>query len=207
MRSYPVDSVNVASGYGWRTVNGARQGHWGLDLAGAAGDAVRAPEAGEVVAVWTGSGVSAPAPWDGYGPGGVELQGDSGAYHVLAHLEVPRVAIGDRVSEGDVVGVMPARVGASGPHTHWEVRRVAVDGPSTRQADTIDPRTWVKGGNVADYVPTGNPLVDAAGNQQANPDGSANPIDAAFNAAQRAVRAERTRRSLMALFVLWLLTR
>lgn len=147
MARYPVDSINLASGYGMRISQGRARGHWGYDLAGSEGDSVRAPEPMVITRVWRGSGTStrAAAPFDGYGPGGVEGYGDSGVYHLLAHMRADSVSaqVGDAVDEGDELGQMPAQVGASGPHVHWEVRKVEIDSPDTRQANTIEPKEWL----------------------------------------------------------------
>jgi hypothetical protein len=45
---------------------------------------------------------------------------------------------------------MPSHVGASGAHTHWEVRIEPIDNPTTRALNTYDPVQWVAaGGNTA----------------------------------------------------------
>jgi murein DD-endopeptidase MepM/ murein hydrolase activator NlpD len=131
--------VDVASGYGSRVVAGKTQEHYGFDLAGHEGDHVIAPEAGTVVAVWTDD---VTPPWVGYGPGGVELLGKSGAYHVLAHV-TPLAVVGHSIAEGDTLGTMVAHVGAAGPHVHWEVRKEPVDSPQTRAGNTMPPDQWL----------------------------------------------------------------
>jgi murein DD-endopeptidase MepM/ murein hydrolase activator NlpD len=142
MPRYPVDSISLASGYGFRPVRGASQGHWGFDLAGRQGDSVVAPEAMTITRVW---GDDSTPPFAGYGPGGVEGLGRSGVYHLLAHLDpitIP-VEVGEDVQEGERVGSMPSHVGAAGPHTHWEVRRREIDDPATRQGNTYVPSWWL----------------------------------------------------------------
>lgn len=144
MARAPVDGApNLASGYGQRSLSGRLQEHYGWDLAGSAGDAVRAPEAGTVVAVWVDD---ATPPWVGYGPGGVELLGASGVWHVLAHVDPSSlmVDVGEMVAEGELLGRMPSHVGAAGPHVHWEVRTGrAVDSPDTRAGNTMVPGAWL----------------------------------------------------------------
>jgi len=146
---YPVDHVSVTSGYGARRDNNVR--HWGLDLAGRAGDAVRTPEAGFVVATSWGRGtaVALPPPFNGYGPGVVLLRGSSGVWHLLAHLDPAHRADifkGETLPEGFQVATMPPAVGRAGPHTHWEVRGgVPYDAPDNRQHNTMDPRAWLRG--------------------------------------------------------------
>jgi murein DD-endopeptidase MepM/ murein hydrolase activator NlpD len=158
MARYPVDDIRVMSPYGERTVTQkiektlttTSQGHWGIDLGGTYATPVKAPEDGTVVNVF-----SSPLPnrddnttlddqgWTGYGPGGVEIHGASGMYHLIAHVD-PMVTLGQQVSEGDQVGVMVSHVGVAAPHVHWEARATAVDSKDTREADTVDPAIWFK---------------------------------------------------------------
>lgn len=137
MARYPVDSISLASGYGYRLKAGAQQGHWGYDLAGPAGTKVKAPEPMTITRVWTDDKTP---PFVGYGPGGVEGLGASGVYHLLAHLEpssIP-VDVGEEVWEGEVLGEMSQLA-----HVHWEVRMREVDDPSTREANTLVPLAWI----------------------------------------------------------------
>src|SRR5260221_9645037 len=152
MSRYPVDHVDVASGYGYRQDPGGGllpQGHGGLDLVDQAGAPVRAPEPMTVTAVWTDDKTP---PYVGYGPGGIEGQGSSGLFHLLGHMDPAHleVSVGDRVQEGEQVGAVSAL-----GHVHWEVRRVAVDNPDTRAGDTLDPVEWLKTGaqNVLEVHP------------------------------------------------------
>lgn len=107
-----------------RRANGARL-HAGVDL-GSAASIVVAPESALVVVARrarrprdVANGIGHPASWDGYGPAVVVLLGDSGWYHVLAHLDAPPHLFteGRRVEEGQALG----RVRQLG-HVHWETR-------------------------------------------------------------------------------------
>lgn len=159
---YPVDSISLASGYGVRVVRGASQGHWGYDLAGKAGDAVKAPEVMTVTRRWTDDTTP---PFVGYGPGGIEALGDSGVYHLLAHLDPSTIAVdvGEPVMEGEIVGRMPSHVGAAGPHVHWEVRKREVDSPSTRAGNTLVPASWVTFANNGWHASDSGPQPQGAG--------------------------------------------
>jgi len=117
--------------------NGARL-HAGVDLTGAPGTPVVAPEAGRVALVLPDA--NAVAGWRGYGPGVVLLHGESGAFHNLAHV-VPGCRVGDIVQAG-------AQLAAQSElrHVHWEVRAVAV--PTAGRAvveDCADPLAWQRG--------------------------------------------------------------
>lgn len=141
--------------------------HFGIDLAGKAGDAVRAPE-DMVIADARSSATPDVAdntniapPWKGYGPGIVVGRGTSGKFHLLAHLGTVAVVRAQVVRQGELLGKMATHVGASGPHTHWEVRDVAVDdGPATREQHTMDPHVWldITGGTEPIAVPATVPL-------------------------------------------------
>jgi murein DD-endopeptidase MepM/ murein hydrolase activator NlpD len=121
--------------------------HAGVDLHAAHGASVLAPESGVVVVAARASYAdevprhSAPPGWSGYGPGCVVLHGDSGWYHVLAHvapvgaraIQTYRVAEGDRIASASAVG-----------HVHWEVR-AALHPPG--DAATVEvccnPASWL----------------------------------------------------------------
>lgn len=140
----PTASGRVSSGYGVKRADGRM--HWGDDMPGRAGEAVYAPEGGIVTAVEYGHGtaIALPHPWNGYGPGVVQILGDTGVWHTLAHVRPGVLAPGVRVEEGAAVGTLPAAVGASGPHVHWEVRTGhPIDDPTTRAANTVDPQEWL----------------------------------------------------------------
>lgn len=115
--------------------------HAGVDLGGPPGTIVRAPEGGTI----EGTGdLPARRPWTGYAPA-VLMRGDSGRWHLLAHLSgapVP-VVVGQRVELGAELG----RIGRE-RHTHWEVRTR----PRARRAAgeetwtiTVDPERWLVG--------------------------------------------------------------
>lgn len=133
VRSSPADGACGVHGYPCR--------HPGVDVAGGAGTAVVAPESGAVVAV--GDGAS--APYVGYGPWFVIIQGsDSGKFHFLGHLE-PATAgmalVGQVVTAGDQVGVT-----SSANHTHWEVRDKQVPDFAAGEdnfTNNSDPLGWL----------------------------------------------------------------
>jgi len=107
--------------------------HRGVDLF-ADDPHVFAPEAGTVVAVSDGKS----APWVGYGPGIIVIKGESGVYHLLAHLTSSTIGVsyGQWVQEGQPL----AQFAASYGHTHYEVRK-KLTGPS--ETNTIDPNVWL----------------------------------------------------------------
>jgi murein DD-endopeptidase MepM/ murein hydrolase activator NlpD len=115
--------------------------HPGLDVAGAQGTPVRAPESGTVVNVADGTS----SPFGGYGPWVVVIQGASGKFHLLGHLEPATASmaeVGQEVTAGDVVGTVS---GAN--HTHWEVRSRAFPdfaGGESNATNNSDPVLWLR---------------------------------------------------------------
>lgn len=115
--------------------------HPGSDLVGASGTPVKAPEGGVIVRVADGRS----APFGGYGPWLVILQGRSGWYHLLAHLDPARAAmapVGLTVRAGQVLGST-----SSANHVHWEVRRKAIPdfaAGESNQTNNVDPFAWLR---------------------------------------------------------------
>ncbi len=111
--------------------------HPGVDLLAPAGTPIRAPESGVVIA--RGDGLS--PPFTGYNPFVVALLGDSGKYHLLAHMSMATAhlaPIGGRIAAGQVVG----SVGVN--HLHWELRtRVTPSSGSTNMQNNGDPLVWL----------------------------------------------------------------
>jgi len=132
VRSSPADGSCGVSGYPCQ--------HPGVDVAGSAGTQVVAPESGTIVMVGDGSA----APFVGYGPWFVVIQGDSGKFHLLGHLEPMTAAMGPMgavVTAGQRIGTT-----SSADHTHWEVRnRLFPDFASgeTNFTNNSDPIGWL----------------------------------------------------------------
>lgn len=115
--------------------------HYGIDVVGAPGTTVVAPEAGSVVQMASGSS----SPWGGYGPWLIVIKGRSGLYHLLAHLDPTTknmAIVGQSVDAGQPVGTV-----SSAWHTHWEVRRKVVPDFSAGEhnnTNNIDPLQWLE---------------------------------------------------------------
>lgn len=153
----PIYPYKVASGFGAvrnSPADGACGGgphpctHYGEDVVGAPGTVVKAPEGGTIVTVSNGAG----SPWGGYGPWLVVIQGDSGKFHLLAHLD-PATAemgtMGARVSPGDPVGTV-----SSAWHTHWEVRDKMIPDFAAGEhnhTNNMHPKLWLAGARVGTF--------------------------------------------------------
>lgn len=118
--------------------------HAGVDLGGAPGAVVVAPEPGVVVeSAAVDAAPGSRRRWSGYGPGVVLMAGESGRYHLLSHLAAePLPAPGATLAAGQPIGIVSAL-----RHIHWEVRTRP---RRTRQNETtvelsLDPVAWLAG--------------------------------------------------------------
>ncbi len=102
----------VLTSYFGRRVSVGSSNHQGIDIANKAGTSVVAADSGDVVfAGWA----------KGYG-NFIKLQHDNGEITCYGHLKEILVSEGDRVVQGDEIGLMGNTGISSGPHLHFEVR-------------------------------------------------------------------------------------
>ncbi len=96
-----------------RILNGApRQPHYGIDIAAPVGTPVRA----------AADGIVRLAEEDLYFTGGtILIDHGYGLNSVYSHLETLKVAVGDRIARGAVIGTVGATGRATGPHLDWRV--------------------------------------------------------------------------------------
>ncbi|WP_251044660.1 MULTISPECIES: M23 family metallopeptidase [unclassified Lysobacter] len=94
-----------------RVYNGQKgSGHSGMDIAAPSGTAIKAPAAG--VITFAGP--------DLYLTGGtVLLDHGHGVSSNFLHMSRIDVKVGDRVSQGQIIGAVGATGRATGPHLHW----------------------------------------------------------------------------------------
>lgn len=90
-------------------------GYNGVDLAGKLGSAIRAAASGKVI-VAKGSG------WNGGYGSYIVVKHSNGAQTLYAHLSSVGVAVGETVSQGEVIGAMGNTGKSTGTHLHFEVR-------------------------------------------------------------------------------------
>lgn len=112
----PLRGYAVNSAFGLRRLAGeaaARQ-HKGVDMAAPAGTSVFVATEGEVVRT-------------GYDRGGygrfIEVRHPNGMNTLYAHLSRVDVARGDRLGDGERIGLVGSTGRSTGPHLHFEVRR------------------------------------------------------------------------------------
>lgn len=110
--------VRVSSPFGWRTLNGKRVYHKGIDLVGT-DKTVRAVVGG---VVGQSTIITDPAnrtsEWGNY----VRVDGEDGRLYYYCHLAQRLVSRGDKVSVGGALGVEGSMGKSTGSHLHLEVR-------------------------------------------------------------------------------------
>ena len=121
MARLPFDGeMRITSTYGMRTdpISGQRMRHGGLDIVGA-DYTIRAVCNGVVaVSQMVTDKSNATWQWGNY----VCVLGDDGNYIYYCHMAERRVRTGQRVSAGDILGIMGSTGYSTGDHLHFEVR-------------------------------------------------------------------------------------
>jgi LysM repeat protein len=90
-------------------------GYNAVDFAAGVGTPIRAAAGGEVI-------VSKSSGWNGGYGQYVVIKHSNGAQTLYAHLSRNDVAVGDYVSQGELIGAMGNTGRSTGPHLHFEVR-------------------------------------------------------------------------------------
>lgn len=105
-------SYVITSRVGGRNIGGGYENHPGLDVAIAKGTAIMAAASGIVtVAGWHG----------GYGKC-IIIQSTSSVNIIYGHCSSLNVSVGQRVSQGQVIGKVGSTGYSTGPHLHFEIR-------------------------------------------------------------------------------------
>jgi murein DD-endopeptidase MepM/ murein hydrolase activator NlpD len=115
---YPVEFMLVTSGFSYgrrHPILKKHKPHLGVDFAAPRGTPVVAVADGEVIE----------AGWAGYHGRHVGIRHADGSTSGYSHLEriAPGLAIGSRVSKGEVIGAVGTSGLATGPHLHFAVTR------------------------------------------------------------------------------------
>ena len=117
---FETGKFRMTSPYGNRVLNGGKQFHNGVDLVGEGTKVVCSVCDGTVLSsqiitdkqnrTWE---------WGNY----VSIQAGDGTVHYYCHLESRAVEKGDKVKQGQKIGIMGNTGYSFGAHTHFEVRR------------------------------------------------------------------------------------
>ncbi len=111
-----ADGGRFTSGFGWRGASGGTGGpHRGIDIAAPVGTPVRASAAGVVTAMTRHRG---------YGRL-IRIRHADHLETAYAHLSrfAPRLAVGQPVKQGEIIGYVGTSGRTTGPHLHFELRR------------------------------------------------------------------------------------
>lgn len=118
-------ATRLTSGFGWRLspITGRPHFHGGIDLTGSWNSPVLATADGVVVEHWPAPGVHGGVRFRGheYLGGMVRLQHAGEIETVYGHMRSTNVITGQRVSRGDVIGIMGNTGMSTGTHLHYEV--------------------------------------------------------------------------------------
>lgn len=110
--------VRVSSPFGWRTLNGKRVYHKGIDLVGT-DKTVRAVVGGVVgQSIIITDPTNRTSEWGNY----VRVDGEDGRLYYYCHMSERLVSRGDKVSVGDALGIDGSTGKSTGSHLHLEVR-------------------------------------------------------------------------------------
>lgn len=121
MARLPFDGrMRITSAYGWRTdpFNGKREQHPGIDIVGEDYNIRSAMDGTVVISQIVTDKSNVTSQWGNY----VCVLGDDGNYIYYCHMAERRVTTGQRVSAGDILGIMGSTGYSTGDHLHFEVR-------------------------------------------------------------------------------------
>ena len=129
----------VTSAYGWRTLNGARNFHKGIDLSRSGTQQIYAASGGTVKLVSQGGAVDGNHGGIGVGPYGVNVITDDGLTYVYGHMKARYVSDGEEVTAGTHLGTMGNLGNSYGQHLHFQVNK---NGAHTNPVPYITTSLW-----------------------------------------------------------------
>jgi len=142
----PVDNFKLTSQYGYREdpFAGRRARHKGLDMAGPIGTPIYA----------TADGIVGRAQWvNGYGEY-IEINHGGDIQTRYGHLSQILVQPNQRVTKGQVIGLMGSTGRSTGSHLHYEVR---IAGNSVNPMPFITSKDYLLAMQERDHVAQGGP--------------------------------------------------
>lgn len=112
----PMDNYTITSEFGTRADN-----HLGTDLAAPTGTPIKASREGVVVSSANG------LPHWSYGEC-VVLKHNDGLHTLYGHMSQRKCSVGDKVKQGQVIGLCGSTGNSSGPHLHFEFQEGGENG-------------------------------------------------------------------------------
>jgi murein DD-endopeptidase MepM/ murein hydrolase activator NlpD len=129
---WPIDEARLTRGYSADPVphpkKRKKRSHWGIDLASQKGTPIYASHDGMIV--YSGKD------FKGYGKM-VLVEGENGWATIYAHLDKITAREGQKVRQGDLVGLMGRTGRVTGVHLHFEIRQ---------NKDAYDPLLFLPNG-------------------------------------------------------------
>lgn len=124
----PFANWPITPGRGWSS-----GGHAGIDYAVPGGTKIPSPIDGEVIQRW----------FSPFGGGNETQVYDGSKYtHIFMHQSKQIAKKGQRISQGDIIGLVGNTGNSFGDHLHWQVNKGK--GFRNNHPDSINPLTWVK---------------------------------------------------------------
>ncbi|MGH1649123.1 phage tail tip lysozyme [Enterococcus gilvus] len=106
----PISPPNISSGFGWRSMGDY---HRGLDFAHPQGTPIKAIDGGTVITA------EFHYSWGNH----VRVRHDNGQTSLYAHCSALKVKVGDKVKQGDIVGLVGNTGNSFGAHLHLEISK------------------------------------------------------------------------------------
>lgn len=143
-----VASGRLSSPFGWRTINGNRVYHYGIDIANSVGTPIHATTDGKVRLVHStcpknGSyGSTCGGGWGNYVLITHNVNGQ--VYEsVSAHLNGVNVKVGQQVTQGQIVGTMGNSGSSTGPHLHFELHKGKRQSGKAPTQSVLNPALYI----------------------------------------------------------------
>lgn len=108
-------------------------GHAGIDYAASVGTKIPSTIDGKVIKSWASP----------YGGGNETQIYDGSKYtHIFMHQSKRKVSAGQKVHQGQIIGLTGNTGNSTGPHLHWQVNKGK--GFLNNHPDSVNPLTWAK---------------------------------------------------------------
>lgn len=120
----PISNKRISSPYGYRTLNGVKEFHMGIDIPAAKNTTIYAANSGKVVTA------KYHYSYGNY----VVIDHGGGKTTLYAHANSLNVKVGDVVNQGDVIAYVGNTGNSFGNHVHFEVR---INGKHTNPLDYV----------------------------------------------------------------------
>lgn len=134
----PMTNYTVTSEFGWRNgpFGGGMEFHNAIDLANGGGSQIFASQEGEVVQ-------AGPEHFSWYG-NYIVIKHPDGLYTGYAHLSQINVQVGQKVIQGQLIGLEGGTGPVTGPHLHFQFMKSYANGwPVGGEADFMNPREFI----------------------------------------------------------------